>query len=202
MNPSIRVHNYGGQMNTALYCRVSTADQTTANQKLELEQVADRAGWTITQTFTDVISGARAKRPGLDALMLAVARKEVDMVMVWDVSRLGRSLSHLVSLLEEFHAKGVNLYFHQQGIDTTTPAGKAMFGIMGVFAEWERGMIQERVKAGLNRAKAQGKRLGRPPVPPIQIDRIKRLREDGLSYRKIAEKVDLDVATVYRKLSA
>jgi DNA invertase Pin-like site-specific DNA recombinase len=201
MNSSIRVHNYGGQMNTALYCRVSTADQTTDNQRLELEQVADRAGWTITQTFTDVISGARAKRPGLDALMLAVARKEVDMVMVWDVSRLGRSLSHLVSLLEEFHAKGVNLYFHQQSIDTTTPAGKAMFGIMGVFSEWERGMIQERVKAGLNRAKAQGKRLGRPPVPPTQIDRIKRLREDGLSYRRIAQKVDLDVATVYRKLS-
>ena len=192
----------GGQMNTVLYCRVSTADQTTDNQRLELEQVADRAGWTITQTFTDVISGARAKRPGLDALMLAVARKEVDMVMVWDVSRLGRSLSHLVSLLEQFHAKGVNLYFHQQGIDTTTPAGKAMFGIMGVFAEWERGMIQERVKAGLNRAKAQGKRLGRPPVPPIQIERIKRLREDGLTYRGIAQKVDLDVATVYRKLSA
>ena len=202
MEPSIRVHNYGSYMNTALYCRVSTADQTTDNQRLELEQVADRAGWTITQTFTDVISGTRAKRPGLDALMLAVTRKDVDMVMVWDVSRLGRSLSHLVSLLEEFHAKGVNLYFHQQGIDTTTPAGKAMFGIMGVFSEWERGMIQERVKAGLNRAKAQGKRLGRPPVPPIQIDRIKRLREDGLSYRKIAQKVDLDVATVYRKLSA
>ena len=192
----------GGQMNTVLYCRVSTADQTTDNQRLELEQVADRAGWTITQTFTDVISGARAKRPGLDALMLAVARKEVDMVMVWDVSRLGRSLSHLVSLLEEFHAKGVNLYFHQQGIDTTTPAGKAMFGIMGVFAEWERGMVQERVKAGLSRAKAQGKRLGRPPVPPIQIEKIKQLREDGLSYRKIAQKVNLDAATVYRKLSA
>ena len=192
----------GGQMNTVLYCRVSTADQTTDNQRLELEQVADRAGWTITQTFTDVISGARAKRPGLDALMLAVARKEVDMVMVWDVSRLGRSLSHLISLLEQFHAKGVNLYFHQQGIDTTTPAGKAMFQMLGVFSEFERGMIRDRVLAGLNRAKAQGKRLGRPPVPPIQIERIRRLREDGLTYRSIAQKVDLDVATVYRKLSA
>jgi DNA invertase Pin-like site-specific DNA recombinase len=82
-----------------------------------------------------------------------------------------------------------------------TPSGKAMFQMLGVFSEFERGMIQERVKAGLNRAKAQGKRLGRPPVPPIQIDRIKRLREDGLSYRRIAQKVDLDVATVYRKLS-
>ena len=189
-------------MNTAMYCRVSTTDQTTANQRLELEQVADRMGWTITQTFADVISGAKAKRPGLDALMLAVARKEVDMVMVWDVSRLGRSLQHLVTLLEEFHAKKVELYFHQQGIDTTTPSGKAMFGMMGVFAEFERGMIQERVKAGLNRAKAQGKRLGRPPVPTIQIERIKQLRDDGLSYRKIAQKVNLDAATVYRKLSA
>ena len=189
-------------MNTALYCRVSTAEQTTDNQVLELEQVADRMGWTMVQTFTDVISGARSKRPGLDALMLSVARKEVDMVMIWDVSRLGRSLSHLVTLLEEFHAKGVDLYFHQQGIDTTTPSGKAMFQMLGVFSEFERGMIQERVRAGLNRARGQGVRLGRPPVPPIQIDRIKRLRGDGLSYRKIAEKMGLNVATVYRKLSA
>ena len=185
-------------MNTALYCRVSTTDQTTANQRLELEQVADRMGWTITQTFADVISGAKAKRPGLDALMLAVARKEVDMVMVWDVSRLGRSLSHLVTLLEEFHAKGVDLYFHQQGIDTTTPSGKAMFQMLGVFSEFERGMIRDRVLAGLSRAKAQGKRLGRPPVPPIQIQKIKLLREEGLSYRKIARQMDLSVATVHR----
>ena len=185
-------------MKTAIYCRVSTQEQTTDNQALELRNMAVKQGWTVIETFTDVISGARANRPGLDALMKSVNRKDVDMVMVWDVSRLGRSLSHLVALLEAFHAKGVNLYFHQQGIDTTTPSGKAMFQMLGVFSEFERGMIRDRVLAGLNRAKAQGKRLGRPPVPPIQIQKIKLLRQEGLSYRKIARQMDLSVATVHR----
>ena len=130
--------------------------------------------------------------------MKAVSRNEVDVVMCWDVSRLGRSLQHLVSLLSELHAKNVDLYLHVQGIDTTTPSGKAMFGMMGVFAEFERSLIQERVKAGLQRAKTQGKRLGRPPVPPIQIEKIKRLRTEGLSYRKIAKRMDLSVCTIHR----
>ena len=114
------------------------------------------------------------------------------------MSRLGRSLQHLVSLLSELHAKNVDLNLHVQGIDTTTPSGKAMFGMMGVFAEFERSLIQERVKAGLQRAKTQGKRLGRPPVPPIQIEKIKRLRTEGLSYRKIAKRMDLSVCTIHR----
>jgi DNA invertase Pin-like site-specific DNA recombinase len=130
--------------------------------------------------------------------MKTVSRNEVDVVMCWDVSRLGRSLQHLVSLLSELHSKNVDLYLHIQGIDTTTPSGKAMFGMMGVFAEFERTLIQERVKAGLQRAKTQGKRLGRPPVPPIQVEKIKRLRTEGLSYRKIAKRMDLSVCTVHR----
>ena len=185
-------------MKTAIYCRVSTQDQTTDNQALELRETAEKQGWTVIETFTDVISGARANRPGLDALMKSVNRKDVDMVMVWDVSRLGRSLSHLVSLLEEFQACGCDLYFHQNGLNTSTPSGKAMFQMLGVFSEFERSMIKERVKAGLNRARGQGKRLGRPPVPPIKVQKIKRLREDGLSYRKIARQMDLSVATVHR----
>ena len=185
-------------MKTAIYCRVSTQEQTTDNQALELHEVADKQGWTVTETFTDTISGARANRPGLDALMKSVHRKDVDMVMGWDVSRLGRSLSHLVSLLEEFQACGCDLYFHQNGLNTSTPSGKAMFQMLGVFSEFERGMIKERVKAGLNRARGQGKRLGRPQVPPIKVQKIKRLREDGLSYRKIASQMDLSVATVHR----
>ena len=185
-------------MDTALYCRVSTADQTTENQVLELKKVADKMGWTVTDTFTDVISGAKNKRPGLDALMKGVTRKDFDVVMCWDVSRLGRSLPHLVTLLEEFHSKKVDLYLHVQGIDTTTPSGKAMFQMMGVFAEFERSLIQERIKAGLDRARSQGKRLGRPPVPPIQIQKIKRLRNEGLPYRKIAKRTGLSVCTVHR----
>ena len=185
-------------MDTALYARVSTSDQTTENQVLELQKVADRMGWAVTGTFTDVVSGAKSKRPGLDALMKRVARREFDMVMCWDVSRLGRSLSHLVALLEEFDAKKTDLYFHQNQLDTSTPSGKAMFGMMSVFAQFERSLIQERVKAGLERAKSQGKRLGRPPVPPIQKQKIKRLREEGMSYRKIAKRTGLSVCTVHR----
>ena len=185
-------------MRTALYCRVSTTEQTTDNQVLELQKVAQKMNWTVTETFTDVISGAKSKRPGSDALMKAESRNEVDVVMCWDVSRLGRSLPHLVALLEEFHAKGIDLYLHVQGVDTTTPSGKAMYGMMSVFAQFERSLIQERVKAGLERAKAQGKRLGRPPVPPIQRQKIKRLRDEGLSYRKIAKRTGLSVCTVHR----
>ena len=141
-------------MKTAIYARVSTDDQTTENQSLVLEEVAKKMEWNVVETFTDVISGAKSKRQGLDALMKAVRRNEVDMVMVWDVSRLGRSLKHLVTLLDELHAKGVNLYFHQQGIDTTTASGKMLFQLLGVFAEFERSMIRERVMAGLDRARS------------------------------------------------
>ena len=133
--------------------------------------------------------------------MQAVIRKEFDVVMIWDVSRLGRSLQHLVTLLSDFHAKGVDLYIHQQGIDTTTPSGKMIFQLCGVFAEYERTMIQERVKAGLRRAKDQGKRLGRPPVPPIQLQKIVSFREQGLSYRKIANRVGLSVGKVHDAVS-
>ena len=183
-------------MKTAIYARVSTDGQTTDNQVLELRKASERMGWTVGEVFADTISGAKSKRPQLDLLMQSVIRKEFDVVMIWDVSRLGRSLQHLVTLLSEFHSKGVDLYIHQQGIDTTTPGGKAMFQMCGVFAEFERGMIQERVKAGLQRAKDQGKRLGRPPVPPIKQNRMVELRGKGLSYRRIAKKMDLSLGTV------
>ena len=188
-------------MKTAIYARVSTDGQTTENQVLELRKASERMGWTVEEVFTDTISGAKSKRPQLDLLMQSVIRKEFDVVMIWDVSRLGRSLQHLVTLLSDFHAKGVDLYIHQQGIDTTTPGGKAMFQMCGVFAEFERGMIQERVKAGLQRAKDQGKRLGRPSVPPIQLKKIVTLREQGMSYRKIANRVGLSVGKVHEAVS-
>ena len=185
-------------MKAVIYARVSTAEQTTENQTLELKKIAERNGWDIEAVYEDTISGAKAKRPELDKLLKGVIRKDFDVVMVWDVSRLGRSLQHLVTLLSEFHAKDVNLYIHQQGLDTTTPSGKAMFGMLGVFSEFERSMVQERVKAGLERAKAQGKTLGRPAVPPITVQKMKALRKQGLSYRKIAKRVDLNVKTVHR----
>src|SRR5215470_8216321 len=114
------------------------------------------------------------------------------------VDRLGRSLQDLVGFLSEIHALKVDLYLHQQGVDTTTPAGKAMFQMMGVFAEFERAMIQERVRAGLRRARGEGKRLGRPPIDPALAERIREALADGLSVRKTAAKFNVNPTTVQR----
>ncbi|MCC2642002.1 MAG: pin [Nitrospira sp.] len=140
----------------AIYARVSTDGQTTTNQLQELQEVAKRNGWTVVHEFVDRgISGAKGRehRPAFDALWQGVGRKDFDVVMVWAVDRLGRSLQHLVNFLTELHAKKVDLFIHQQGIDTTTPGRKALFGMLGIFAEFERSMIQERVKAGIKRVR-------------------------------------------------
>ena len=190
----------------ALYCRVSTDGQTVENQTRELEAVALRHGWEIVETFTDQgISGAKGRdsRPGFNALHNAIARKEVDMVAAWSVDRLGRSLQDLIAFLGELHGKGVGLYLHVQGIDTSTPSGKMLFQMMGVFAEFERTMIQERIHAGLKRAKADGKILGRPKVlTPKQAARIHALRGTGLSLRKIAQQTKQSLGAVQRALNA
>jgi DNA invertase Pin-like site-specific DNA recombinase len=185
-------------MKTAIYARVSTDEQTTDNQVIKLEQVAERNGWEVEAIYADTISGAKSKRPQLDKLMKAVMRKEIDMVMVWSVDRLGRSLQHLTTLLSDIESKGIDLYLHQQNIDTSTPSGKMLFQLLGVFAEFERSMIRERVMAGLDRARSQGKRLGRPPVPPITVDKVKRLREEGMSLRKIAKQVGISTSKVHQ----
>ena len=188
-----------------VYLRVSTLDQTTANQERELRQVAERASWEITHVYKDHgISGAkgRDKRPAFDALHKAAVRREFDVVMAWNVDRLGRSLQDLVSFLSEINAAGVDLFLHQQGLDTTTPAGKAMFQMLGVFAEFERSIIQERVRAGLTRAKAEGKTLGRPRLDPAIEQRItaalKARKDTGDSVRKIAKRFGVDPGTVQR----
>ena len=148
------------------------------------------------------VSGAkgRDKRPAFDALCRDAAKRQFDVVMAWSVDRLGRSLQDLVGFLSELHALGIDLFLHQQGLDTTTPAGKAMFQMMGVFAEFERSIIQERVRAGLARAKSEGKRLGRPPIAPALEKRIREaLGKPGRpGVRKIAEQFGVDPGTVQR----
>jgi DNA invertase Pin-like site-specific DNA recombinase len=187
-----------------LYLRVSTIDQTTANQERELREVATRMGCEIVKVYKDHgISGAkgRDKRPAFDALCRDAAQRKFDMVMAWSVDRLGRSLQDLVGFLSELHALRIDLFLHQQGLDTTTPAGKAMFQMMGVFAEFERAMIQERVRAGLRRAKDEGKRLGRPRIAPDLERRIlAALSEPGRTegVRKIAVRFGVDPSTVQR----
>src|SRR6202045_2091399 len=166
----------------AIYLRVSTDSQTTDNQRRELQAVAKRSGWHVVKIYEDAgISGAkgRDKRPGLDAMMKAVNAREFDMVAAWSVDRLGRSLTDLLSILRELQEKGVDLFLHQQGLDTSTTAGKAMFQMLGVFAEFERGIIRERVNAGLARARANGTKLGRRRVEPAVGGRILELRARG-----------------------
>jgi DNA invertase Pin-like site-specific DNA recombinase len=185
----------------ALYLRVSTAEQTVENQQRELEAVAERHGWNVVAVFTDTgISGTkgREKRPGYDHLCRGIARREFDQVAAWSVDRLGRSLQDLVAFLGELHGKGIDLYLHQQGLDTGTPAGKAMFQMLGVFAEFERAMIVERVKAGLSRARSQGKRLGRRPVNPDMIERIQAQLATGTGILKTAKTLGVGTGTVHK----
>lgn len=189
----------------ALYVRVSTDGQTTTNQQRELEAVAERHGWTVVEIFRDHgISGknGREKRPGFDKLLQGVARKDFDIVAAWSVDRLGRSLQHLIGFLEELRAKGVDLYLHQQGLDTSTPAGRALFQVMGVFAEFERAMIVARVQAGLKRARSEGKQLGRPRVSPQIEQAIRRELGKGRGIHAVAKTVGVGTGTVQRVRAA
>lgn len=189
----------------AIYARVSTRNghQDPETQLLALRQVAQRAGWQIVGEYVDHgISGAkgRDKRPEFDRLLKDATRRQFDVVMAWSVDRLGRSLQDLVAFLGDLHAQGVDLYLHIQGIDTTTPGGEALFQMMGVFAEFERAMIQERVCAGLAKARAKGKRLGRPKVPQSVESAIQAARAAGKGQLAIARDLRVGVGTVRRVL--
>jgi len=185
----------------ALYLRVSTDEQTVENQERELLEAAARAGWEVARVYRDEgISGAkgRDKRPGLDNLLKDAARRGFDVVMAWSVDRLGRSLQDLVGILSEVHAAGIDLFLHRQAIDTTTPAGKAMFQMMGVFAEFERAMIRDRVRSGMARARAKGQRFGRPAVPLEKQETIRLMLRQGTGILKTAKLNGVGTFTVQR----
>jgi len=185
----------------ALYVRVSTDGQTVENQIRDLRAAAKRQNWRIVAAFDDNgISGAKSRddRPAMRRLMEGIGRRDFDMVAAWSVDRLGRSLQDLVGFLSELHAKGVDLYLHRQGLDTSTPAGRAMFQMLGVFAEFERAIMRERVMAGLARARAHGKRLGRPRVGPKVEAAVRAARAKGTGIRKIAGELRIGVGTVQR----
>ena len=185
----------------AIYLRVSTSKQETSNQRRELEAVAKRSGWQVVKVYEDAgISGAKGRdqRPGLDALLKAVNTKEFDMVATWSVDRLGRSLTDLLSILQCLRDKDVDLFLHQQGLDTSTTAGRAMFQMLGVFAEFERGIIRERVNAGLARAREKGVVLGRRPTAPAVEKRIRQLRAKGTGILKIGRTLGIGTSVVQR----
>ncbi len=192
-------------MRVAIYARVSTDGQSVNAQLAELREVADRRRWEIVHEYTDKgISGAKGRdqRPALDAMLKAATRGEFDAVAAWSVDRLGRSLQHLVAGLGDLHAAGIGLYLHKQGLDTSTPSGRAMFGMLGVFAEFEREMIAERVRAGIENAKAKGTRSGKPfgrPRVSADVERqVRELRVQDWGVNRIARELGIGSGTVRR----
>ena len=191
----------------ALYVRVSTDKQTAENQITALTKVAEARRWSITAQYSDTsISGAkgRDKRPGLDQMLKDARRGRFDVLMAWAIDRLGRSLIDLLHTIEELKACGVDLYLDQQAIDSTTPAGKLMFQVTGAFAEFERSMIQQRIHAGLDRARANGKTLGRPLNDPRAVKVARDQLRAGVGINRVAKAVGLSnstVAKIKRELS-
>ena len=187
-----------------IYSRVSTNEQTVENQLKVLREVVEKRGLEVVREISDEgISGAKGRdeRPGFDELIKGSIKNEWDIILVWDVSRLGRSLKHLVSFLEDIQSAHCDMYIHQSGIDTSTASGKMMFGMLSVFSEFERSMIRERVIAGQQRAKSEGKHIGRPTnVNDGIINAVYQLRQNNDPISRIAKDLQIGVGTVYKIL--
>lgn len=195
----------GKTKRVGLYLRVSTSGQTVENQRQDLMRVAEQRGWHVVEEYIDHgISGSkgREERPAFKKLTKEAAAGKLDMVAAWSIDRVGRSLQHLVEFMEELKHQGVGLYLHQQNVDSSTAAGKAMLSMCGVFAEFERSIIVERINAGLARAKAQGKELGRPRVDAATETHIRKLLAKGTGKLKIARTLGVGVSTVQRVAAA
>ena len=182
-------------MKAAIYARVSTLDQEPENQLAEVRRYAAARGWTPTEYVDRGVSGAKDRRPALDLLIVDARRRRFDVLVCWRLDRLGRNLKHLITLLEELQALGIAFVSLAEGIDATTPAGKLQMHILAAIAEFERARIAERVRAGLHRAKAQGKRLGRPAHRIVSADLT---RTAHLSLRGAARELGVPVAVLHR----
>ena len=190
----------GVPLKAAIYARVSTSNngQDPMVQVRELREYCKRRGWTAVGEYVDVgISGTKEKRPELDRLMSDAHRRRFDAVVVWKFDRFARSVSHLLRALESFKAQGIEFVSFSEQMDTSTPAGKMVFTVLGAVAELERSLIVERVKAGLRNARAKGKQLGRPKRI-VDASRVAGLRAQGVGWRKISQELGIGVGTLYR----
>ena len=190
-------------MRAAIYARVSTLDkgQDTEVQLRDLRSYAQAREWIIAGEYVDRgQSGAKDRRPELDRLMKDVRKRKVDLILCWRLDRLGRSLKHLILTLDELQSVGVGFVSYNENLDLTTSTGRLMFQLLGAFAEFERNLIKERVKAGLANAKAKGAKLGRPS-PEFDEDELIRLRKSGVTIRGIAERLNLRKSFVHKTLS-
>jgi DNA invertase Pin-like site-specific DNA recombinase len=187
-------------MRAAIYARVSTTDQTPDNQLLPLRTFAAARGWTVAEYTDHGVSGAKERRPALDAMLKAARGRKLDVIAVTKLDRLARSVHHLLTVARELDALGVNLVVLDQAIDTTTPSGRLLFHVLASVAEFERDLIRERVVAGMRRAKAQGRHLGRPAVHRIDAAQVRSMLADGLSLRQIGKRLGVHPFAVSRSL--
>src|SRR5437762_7168257 len=185
----------------ALYARVSTTEQTPENQLVALRAFALARGWAASEFVDHGVSGAKDRRPQLDAMLADVRRRKLDLVLVTKLDRLARSTRHLVTLGAELEALGVDLVVLDQAIDTTTPSGRLLFHMLAAVAEFERDLIRDRVLAGLRRARTQGRRLGRPRLYRVDVDEARALRAGGMPYRAIASRLGGHGASIRRMLA-
>lgn len=187
----------------ALYCRVSTSEQSTAMQRLDLRRYCTERGWLMREYVDVGVSGAKDRRPGLDDLMADARKLRFDVVMVWRFDRFARSTRHLVSALEEFRHLGIDFVSYQENIDTSSPIGRALFTIISAIAELERSIISERVKGGMRRAKAAGKKIGRPSVAVALQEQLRYIAQQGTvlkSVRALAAELGVSKSAVHKAL--
>ena len=201
MRRGARPHCSGSIVRAALYARVSTTEQTPENQLVALRAFAAARDWQAVEFVDHGVSGARDRRPALDALLAAVRARRVDAVICVKLDRLARSTRHLVTLAADLEALGVDLVAVDQAVDTTTPSGRLLFHMLAAIAEFERDLIRERVMAGLQRAKSEGRRLGRPRRHHIDVAAARALIAEGLSLRAVARRVNAHPMAVRRALA-
>lgn len=189
-------------MRAATYARVSTEDQTYENQLLELHSYIDRMGWTLVRDYVDVASGASSARPGLRDLLAGAQRREFDVLLVYKLDRLGRSVTDLVNNLHLLSQYGIRFISISQGIDTIAdnPASKLLMHVLAAIAEFERSLIQDRIRSGLRRARQSGRQLGRPKTV-FDVEDALRLREQGMSLRQISRRLGVPYATLRRRIA-
>ena len=192
---------FGGGLRAAIYARVSTADQHTIPEQVrQLEELARRRGWKIVRTVREIASGA-SKRAKRDELLDDARRRELDAILVWKLDRWGRSVADLVATLNELTALGVVFVSMTEALDLSTPSGRALAGMLAVFAEFERDMLRERVRGGLERARREGKHLGRPPTAASHADEVRALRRREMSHAEIARRLSIGETSVRRILA-
>lgn len=184
----------------AIYARVSTDRQSADMQLAELRDFVKRSGWRVFREYVDEgYTGANTKRPAFVEMMIDAKRRKFDVLLVWKLDRLGRSLKDLIDTLDELGHMGIDFISYDNNLDTSTPTGKLVFQIIGAVAEFEKDIIRERVKAGLANARKKGKRLGRPPISPALLEKAQSLKAEGLSYRSISRALGVDEGTIRKR---